>query len=118
MRPGAHGPCCFSHSSLVLRLWRLWKIRSENSLNASRSRVRGVANRRTVTPRSAVGAFRVLVLPGDVVARARRQHVHLVVIGQPLGDQPAVVLGSAEDLGAVALDDECNSSRVGDLSPS
>ena len=29
-----------------------------------------------------------------------------MAFGQPLGDQPAVVLGAAEDLGAVALDDE------------
>ena len=54
----------------------------------------------------AVGAFGILVLPGDVVARAGRQHFDVVLRGEPLGDEPAEVLGSAEDLGAVALDDE------------
>jgi hypothetical protein len=27
--PGAHGPCCFSHSISSLRLWLMWKIQSE-----------------------------------------------------------------------------------------
>ena len=54
----------------------------------------------------AVGAFGILVLPGDVVLRAGREHFDLVLGGEPLGDEPAVILGAAEDLGAVALDDE------------
>ena len=54
----------------------------------------------------AVGALRVLVLPGDVVLRAGGQHFDLVPRREPFGDQAAVILGSAEDLGAVTLDDE------------
>ncbi len=53
-----------------------------------------------------VGALGVLVLPRDVVLGARRQDVDLVPGREALGDQPAVILGAAEDLGAVALDDE------------
>ena len=75
------------------------------------SRVRALAKRRTVTPRTRSAPSGVLVLPGDVVLRAGRQHLDLVLRREPLGDQPAVVLGSAEDLGAVALDDECNLQR-------
>ena len=51
MRPGDHGPCCFSHSISSWRLWAWWKIQSEYLLNASRSRVFALAKRRTVTPR-------------------------------------------------------------------
>src|SRR5204863_7587188 len=67
----------------------------------------------------AVGPFRVLVLPRDVVARARRQHFDLVLLGEPLGDKAAVVLGSAEDFRAVTLDDEGESHWMirGPLSP-
>ena len=54
----------------------------------------------------AVGAFRVLVLPRDVVARAGRQHLDVVLRGEALGDEAAEMLGSAEDFRAVALDDE------------
>ena len=59
-------------------------------------------------PADAVGALRIFVLPGDVIARAGGQHLHLVLRRHPFGDQPAVVFGAAEDLGAVALNDECN----------
>ena len=38
-----------------------------------------------------VRAFGVLVLPGDVVRRARREHFDLVLRREPLGNQPAVV---------------------------
>ena len=93
------------------RLWLLWKIQSEYLLNASMSRVAGVREPPHGDAAHAVGALGILVLPGDVVARARREHVDLVALGQPLGDEPAVVLGSAEDLGAVALDDEAILSR-------
>ena len=75
-------------------------------LDVARARVGEAPHRHAAQP---VGAFGVLVLPGDVVARAGRQHVDLVPLGQPLGDQPAVVLGAAEDLGAVALNDEGDS---------
>ena len=54
----------------------------------------------------AIGAFGILVLPRDVVRRARRQHFDLMLRREPLGNQPAVVLGAAKNLGAVALDDE------------
>jgi hypothetical protein len=53
-----------------------------------------------------VRPFGILVLPGDVVRRASRQDLHLVPGGEPLGDEPAVVLGSPKYLRAVALDDE------------
>ena len=56
----------------------------------------------------AIGALGVLVFPRRVLARARREHVHLMPLGEVLGDQAAVVLGSAEDLRAVALNDESN----------
>ena len=69
----------------------------------ARPRVREAPHR---DPAHAIGSFRVLVLPRDVVARAGGQHLDLVLLGEPLGDEAAVVLGSAEDLGAVALDDE------------
>jgi hypothetical protein len=55
-----------------------------------------------------IGAFRILVLPGDVVARTGREDVHVVAERHPFGDETAVVLGSAENLRAVALDDERN----------
>ena len=64
-----------------------------------------------------VFALPVLVFPGDVVARAGGQHIHLMPAGEPLGDQPAVILGAAEYLRAVALDDERDlqgSSPTGD----
>ena len=54
----------------------------------------------------AVDALGVLVLPGDVVAGAGGQHFDLVPRREALGDQAAVVLRAAEDVGAVALDDE------------
>ena len=60
----------------------------------------------------ALAAFGILVRPRDVVARAGRQHLDVVVSGHPLGDQPAVVLGAAENLQAVSLDDEGNSHWV------
>ena len=53
-----------------------------------------------------VHALGVLVLPGDVVPGTRRQHVDVVAVREAFGHQPAVVLGAAEDLRAVALDDE------------
>ena len=53
-----------------------------------------------------IEAFRVLVLPGDVVARARRQHLDVVARRETFGDEPAVVLGAAENVRAVPLDDE------------
>ena len=60
-----------------------------------------------------VRAFRILVLPGDVVLSAGGQDLDLVPGREALGDQPAVVLGSAEDLGAVALNDKSYSHRNG-----
>ena len=50
----------------------------------------------------AVGARGVGVGPRRVVARARGQHLHRVGRRQALGDQPAVELRPAGDLGAVA----------------
>src|SRR5688572_32223237 len=59
-------------------------------------------------PADPVVPLGIVVLPGDVVLRARRQHLDVVLGGEALGNQPAVILGSAENLGAVALDDERN----------
>ena len=56
----------------------------------------------------AVGAFRVLVLPRRVFARARGQHIDLVALGEPLGDEPAMIFGAAENLGAVPLGNKRN----------
>jgi hypothetical protein len=52
-------------------------------------------------------ARRQLVLPGDVVAGARRQHFDRPVTGQPLGDVPRVQFGAAADVRAVALNNNC-----------
>jgi hypothetical protein len=68
-------------------------------------------------PAHAVGPLGILVLPGDVVARAGGQHLHLVTLREPLCDQTAAVLGSAEDLRAVALDDEGEFHDVSSVSP-
>ncbi len=57
-------------------------------------------------PPHTVGALRILVLPGHVVARAGREDLDLVFGREPLGDEPAVVLGPSEYLGAVALNDK------------
>ena len=54
----------------------------------------------------AVHALRIFVLPGHVVAGAGGQHLDVVLEGEPLGEQPAQLFGSAQDFGAVALDDE------------
>ena len=61
----------------------------------------------------ALETLRVLVRPRDVVARAGRQHVHVVQTRHPLGDQPAVVLRTPENVEAVSLDDKGNSHRSG-----
>ncbi len=53
-------------------------------------------------------ALGILVLPGHVVARAGGQHFDVVLGREPLGNQPAVILGAAENFGAVSLDDERN----------
>src|SRR5207248_6597114 len=52
------------------------------------------------------GSLRVVVRPGDVVARTRRQDLDIVLRHQPLGQQAAQLFGSAEDFAAVALNDE------------
>ena len=86
-RRATTGPCCFSHSISSWRVCGLLKIQSEYLLNAvdvARARVGEPAHGDAADP---VGAFRVLVLPGDVVARARRQHLDLVPLGEALGDQ-------------------------------
>src|SRR5437868_10089482 len=53
-----------------------------------------------------VGPLGILVLPGDVIARAGRQHFHLVLRREPLGNQAAVKLRAAQDFGTVTLNDE------------
>ena len=71
------------------------------------SRVSLTAKRRTVTPRMRSEPSGILVLPGDVVARAGRQHLDLVLRRESLRDQAAVIFRPAEDLGSVTLNDEC-----------
>ena len=54
-------------------------------------RVREAADRHTPDPIVPLG---ILVLPGDVVAGAGREHFDLVPRGKALGDHPAQILGS------------------------
>ena len=54
----------------------------------------------------AIGALGVLVRPGDVVAGARGQDLDVVPRGEPFRHEPAEILGTADDLGPVPLDDE------------
>src|ERR671913_2601462 len=56
----------------------------------------------------AIVALWILVLPSHIVTRAGGQHFDVVLGGEPLGNQPAMILGAAEDFGAVPLDDERN----------
>ena len=74
--------------------------------DVARGRVREPPHRHAA---DAVGALGVFVLPCDVVARAGREHVHVVVAGEALGDETAEMLGPAEDFRAVPLDDEGDS---------
>ena len=90
-----------------------WLHAGDLSQNAcGRLRVAGVVAR-TVDgetphphPADVVLPFRVVVGPGDVVAGTGREHLHLGVPAQALGDEPAVVLGPSRDLEPVALDHE------------
>jgi hypothetical protein len=59
-------------------------------------------------PADPVLTFRVLVLPGDVIAGTGGQHLHLMPAGEPLRDQPAVILGATEYFRPIALDNERN----------
>ena len=77
----------------------LLKIQSEYVLNDSMSRVLRVGEAADRDAADAVDALGVLVLPGDVVAGAGRQHLDLVLRREALGDQAAEVLGAAEHLG-------------------
>ena len=72
-------------------------------LDVACSRVREAPDRHAA---HAVGAFLVLVLPGDVVARAGRQDIDIVLGSEAFGDEPAQLLGPAEDFGAISLDDK------------
>ena len=62
-------------------------------------------NRRTLMPLTVVVARRQLVLPGDVVARAGREHFDVGVPREALGDVSGVQFGAAADVRAVALND-------------
>ena len=73
------------------------------SVEVPRLRVRKAPNRDAA---NAIGAFGVIVFPGDVVARARRQHVDVVTLRELFGRQAARVFRSAENLCSVSLNDE------------
>ena len=49
-------------------------------------------------PSDPIGAFRVLVLPRDIIPCTRRKHFDVVPLGESLGHQPAVVFRSPQDL--------------------
>ena len=51
-------------------------------------------------------ASRIFIAPGDVVARASREHFDIGVARKMLGDIAGVQLGAAVDVGAVALHDD------------
>ena len=53
----------------------------------------------------------VFVLPRDVVRRAGGQDLDLVTDRNAFGDETAVILRAAENLSAVALDDETDFQR-------
>ena len=54
-------------------------------------------------PVDGLRAGRIVVVPGDVIARAGRQHDDLRVRRQMLGDIARVQLSAAVDVGAIAL---------------
>ena len=114
---GHQGPCCFSHSISSSRRVRVVenpvRIAVEGG-DVARALVREAPDGDAA---DAVGPFRILVLPGDVVAGAGRQHLDVVLRREPLGDQPAVVLRAAEHLGAVALNDEGESHDKANRGP-
>src|SRR5436190_22152294 len=60
---------------------------------------------------------RTLVIPGHIIARARRHHFHVGMASQPFGDVSRVQLGSAVDVRTVALDRDCE-LHDSDRSPS
>ena len=74
-----------------------------------RLRVRKAANGDAA---HAIGAFGVIVLPGDVVARARRQDIDVVTLREPFCRQAARVFRSAENLCSVSLNDESDPHDV------
>src|SRR5688572_23939355 len=69
----------------------------------ARVRVCKAANRDAA---HAVGAFGVIVFPGDVVARARGEDIDVVTLREPFRRQAARVFRSAENLCPVSLNDE------------
>src|SRR5205814_4526576 len=59
-------------------------------------------------PANPVGSLRVFVFPGDVIARARRQYLDIVLSDQALREQPAQLFRSAEDFAPVPLNDQAD----------
>ena len=103
---GLVGPSLSSHA--VRRRSNAVARRRAASGGRSRSVLRGceTGNRRTRDAVDRLLAGRQLVLPGDVVARARRQHLDVGVAREPLGDVSRVQFGAAADVRAVALNDD------------
>ena len=106
IRPDDHGPARRSHSSSSARDRGPARMRSENDGEALFVPCLADGEAAHESAADAVGAFRVLVFPGSRVARARREHVHVVPVADLLGQHTARVVGTGGDVGAVARRDE------------
>ena len=87
IRPDDHGPARRSHSSSSARDRRAREHalgKRREALFVARLTDGEAADQRAA---DAVGAFRVLVLPGSRIARARREHVDVVPVADLLGQQ-------------------------------
>ena len=66
----------------------------------------------------AIGSFRVLVLPRALIARARREDVHVMALADMLGDQPTRMLDTRADIRTIAWSDEGEFHRCSNTSDS
>ena len=111
---GLVGPSASSHASSSWMECTRLKTASCRRAKSVTSRWCATGNRRTGTPWIVFDARGQLVRPGDVIARAGRKHLHLMVAREPLGHVARVLLRAAVDVGAVALNDDrqlhCRSS--------
>ena len=58
-------------------------------------------------PSDAIGSRLILVSPRNVIASAGRKHLDVMARRELLGNEPAVIFRTAQNLGAVSLNDEC-----------